>query len=88
MYSEWFASLKDNKIKAKIGSRINRIRLGNLGDTKSVGGRVFELRCQFGSGYRIYFTKQGKTIIILLCGGDKSTQERDLEKAKKMVMEI
>jgi len=88
VYSKWFASLNDNKIKARIGARINRVRLGNLGDTKSVGDKVFELKCQFGAGYRIYFTKQGKTIIILLCGGDKSTQEKDVKKAKQMVIEV
>jgi putative addiction module killer protein len=82
-FSEWFDSLRDRRAKAKIRARLDRVEEGNLGDCKSVGNGVFELRIDYGSGYRICFGQQGSTIIILLCGGDKSTQEKDIAKAKK-----
>ncbi|NMG18372.1 type II toxin-antitoxin system RelE/ParE family toxin [Brasilonema bromeliae] len=73
-FSEWFDSLRDRRAKAKIRARLDRVEQGNLGDYKSVGDGVFELRIDYGSGYRIYFGQEGLTIIILLCRGDKSTQ--------------
>jgi putative addiction module killer protein len=79
----WFDSLKDQKTQAVIDDRLRRVRLGNLGDYKSVGSRVFELKINYGSGYRIYFAQVGKTIILLLCGGDKSTQKQDIYKAQE-----
>ena len=81
-FNEWLESLRDRKSRAIIRTRINRIRIGNLGDCKSVGGGVSELRINFGSGYRIYFAQQGNTIIILLSGGDKSGQDKDIKQAK------
>ena len=82
-FSEWRDSLRDRRAKAKIRARIDRVEEGNLGDYKSVGEGVFELRIDYGSGYRIYFGQEGSTIIILLCGGDKSTQTQDIRKAQK-----
>ncbi|WP_242046455.1 type II toxin-antitoxin system RelE/ParE family toxin [Cylindrospermum sp. FACHB-282] len=82
-FYNWFDSLRDRKVKAKIRARLDRVEEGNLGDYKSLGDGVYELRIDYGSGYRIYFSQEGLTIIILLCGGDKSTQEKDIEKAKK-----
>ncbi|MGF2039407.1 MAG: type II toxin-antitoxin system RelE/ParE family toxin [Nostoc sp. CmiVER01] len=82
-FSEWFDSLRDIRAKAKIRARLDRVEAGNLGDCKSVGDGVFELRIDYGSGYRIYFGQQGSTVIILLCGGDKSTQDKDIAKAKE-----
>lgn len=79
--SEWLETL-DPVIKARIVNRIGRIRNGNFGDHKSVGDGVSELRFSFGSGYRVYYGKDGNTIVILLCGGDKSSQKIDIEKAK------
>ena len=70
-------------IKKRIISRINRVKLGNLGDYKAIDKNILELRLSFGSGYRIYFGKNSNTLIILLCGGDKKTQTQDIEKAKK-----
>lgn len=82
-FSEWLDSLRDRRAKAKIKARLDRVEEGNLGDYKSVGDGVFELRIDYGSGYRIYFGQQGSTVIILLCGGDKSTQDKDIAKAKE-----
>ncbi|AFZ43846.1 addiction module killer protein [Halothece sp. PCC 7418] len=76
-FNEWLNSLKDRKTRAIIRARINRVRLGNLGDCKSVGEGVTELRIRFGAGYRVYFGQEGDTIIILLSGGDKSSQDQE-----------
>ena len=84
-FDSWFAKLRDLKAKGIIGSRIDRIAtLGNLGDYKSLTGGVYELRIKIGPGYRIYFSKRGNMIVLLLNGGDKSTQSRDIDKAKKL----
>ena len=82
-FEESLNSLRDNKGKAIIKARIKRVSTGNLGDYRSVGEGVYELKIQFGCGYRIYFAKVGATIVLLLCGGDKSTQEQDIQTAKK-----
>ncbi|SHL22461.1 type II toxin-antitoxin system RelE/ParE family toxin [Fibrobacter sp. UWEL] len=80
----WYQSLKDVQAKQRIFSRLVRIELGNLGDVKSVGEGVFEIRIDCGPGYRIYYAMRGQTVILLLCGGDKSSQQRDVESAKLM----
>jgi putative addiction module killer protein len=82
-FDDWFDSLRDRKAKAKIRARLDRLEEGNLGDYKSVGEGVCELRIDYGSGYRIYFGQEGLKIIIILCGGDKSTQTQDISKAKE-----
>jgi putative addiction module killer protein len=81
-FEEWFISLKDSKTKKKIQIRLDRLQLGNFGDCKSVGEGVFELRIDYGPGYRVYFGQIGLTIVLLLCGGDKSTQEQDIKEAQ------
>ena len=81
-YIEWFESIRDLKTRTRIQDRIDRIESGNLGDYKPVGDGVFELRFRSGPGYRIYFGQVGNTIVLLLCGGDKSSQSRDIERAK------
>ncbi|MEH1883514.1 MULTISPECIES: type II toxin-antitoxin system RelE/ParE family toxin [unclassified Nostoc] len=83
IFDEWLDSLRDRRAKAKIRARLDRVEDGNLGDCKSVGEGVFELRIDYGQGYRIYFGQEGITIIILLCGGDKSTQKQDVDKAQE-----
>ena len=81
-FTEWLKSLRDQRTRKRIQTQIHRIESGNLGDHKSVGDGVFELRLHFGAGYRIYFREVDNTIILLLCGGDKSSQDRDIERAK------
>jgi putative addiction module killer protein len=83
-FEEWYNSLKDKVTKVKIRRRLDRIELSNFGDTESLGEGVYELRLHFGAGYRIYFTRVGNVVVVLLGGGDKSTQKRDIAKAKEM----
>ncbi len=82
-FEDWLQDLRDKAAQAKIFTRIDRLRFGNFGDCKSVGGGVFELRIHFGPGYRIYFGVVGMEVILLLLGGDKSSQKRDIESAHK-----
>ena len=84
-YSKWFSSLRDRVARAKIDIRIRRLSMGNLGDAKPVGGGVSELRINFGPGYRVYFAHCGNKIVLLLAGGDKSSQSRDIKTAQKLV---
>ena len=77
--AEWLAGLRDGGTRARIVARLDRLKAGLLGDWKSVGGGVCELRIDHGPGYRVYYGQAGKTLILLLCGGDKSTQAKDIE---------
>lgn len=86
-YRLWLSSLKDVRTRARIQSRILRIESGNFGDCCSVGHGVYELRLDFGSGYRVYFGMDGNALILLLIGGDKSSQRRDIKKARFFWME-
>jgi putative addiction module killer protein len=81
-FTEWFMSLRDRRAQSKIELRLRRVELGNLGDCKALGSGLYELRVDTGPGYRIYFGEVGSTILLLLCGGDKSTQDRDIKKAQ------
>ncbi len=81
-FSEWLRALRDERGRQKIQSRLARLRLGNLGKCESVGEGVSELKIDFGPGYRVYFGQEGSELVILLCGGDKSTQDSDIKKAK------
>ena len=83
-YADWFASLRDRKARARIDVRIRRLSLGNPGDVKPIGSGVSELRIDYGPGYRVYFVHRGPMLIILLAGGDKRTQERDIKKALEL----
>jgi len=82
-FNDWLESLKDRKARAIVRTRINRIRLGNLGSCRSVGDGVSELKIKFGAGYRVYFGQKGDEIIILLSGGDKSSQNKDIKQARE-----
>ena len=82
-FNEWLDELDDQNIVACVLARLARVRRGNLGDCKSVGEGVSELRVDYGAGYRVYFAQKGQTLVILLCGGDKRTQEKDIQRAKQ-----
>jgi len=87
-YAAWFANLRDLRARARIDVRIRRLSLGNPGDVKPVGGGVSELRLSYGPGYRIYFVEHGSDLIILLAGGDKSTQKKDIAEALRLASEL
>lgn len=84
IFKKWFSSLTDKRAKARIDVRIKRVMLGNFGDVEPVGNGVSELRIDYGAGYRVYFIKRGNILVILLCGGEKSTQSKDIQKAHKL----
>lgn len=88
VFSEWLRALRDRNAAARIAVRIRRLELGNPGDIKSVGDGVSEMRIDYGPGYRLYLTYTGRTLVILLFGGDESSQSRDIGQAKKMAKEI
>ncbi|HUZ06710.1 MAG TPA: type II toxin-antitoxin system RelE/ParE family toxin [Candidatus Paceibacterota bacterium] len=83
-FDEWFDSLRDRKMQAAVDARLTRVRAGNFGDFKSVGGGVFELRISFGPGLRVYYGLHGRQIVILLAGGDKGSQSRDIRRAQQL----
>ncbi len=87
-YHKWVSKLKDSKAKALIVDRVFRLANGLPGDAKLIGQGISELRVHYGPGYRVYFKKQGDTIILLLCGGDKSSQSRDIDTARRLAKEI
>lgn len=84
----WHRELRDRRAAARIAARIDRLRLGNPGDIKPVGGGVSEMRIDYGPGYRLYTTGRGNDVVVLLCGGDKSTQQRDIQRAKELAQEL
>ena len=88
VFDEWLARLRDAKGTARILARLESVRLGNLGDCKSLGGGLHELRVFAGPGYRVYFTPRGEIVIILLCGGDKSSQPRDMARARRLLAQL
>jgi putative addiction module killer protein len=88
VFERWLAGLDDRKAKARILARLDAARLGNLGDCKAIGGALRELRVHTGPGYRLYFTQRQNVVILLLCGGSKSTQARDIERAKRLLKDI
>ncbi|MCJ1885070.1 type II toxin-antitoxin system RelE/ParE family toxin [Pseudomonas sp. LA21] len=88
IFGRWLAELRDVQGKVALLRRLERIRSGNLGDVRSVGVGVSELRLDIGPGYRVYFTRRGNVVIVLLCGGDKSSQQRDIKLAQQLAGEI
>jgi len=88
VFTDWFAALRDREARARVTVRIRRLSLGNPGDVKPVGGGVSEMRIDYGPGYRVYFVRRGDVIAILLCGGDKRTQDRDIARAIELAREI
>ena len=87
-FATWLAGLRDERARARILKRLDRAQAGNLGDVAPVGGGVSKMRIFYGPGYRVYFIQRGSELIVLLCGGDKSTQGADVEEAKAMAKEI
>ena len=87
-FARWFDALRDRKASAKIVDRLLRASNGNFGDVKSASGGVSEMRIDYGPGYRVYFFKRDKELVILLCGGDKRTQNADIAEAKRLKAEI
>ena len=83
-FAAWLVALGDHKAKARIVARIEAAKLGNFGDCDSVGDGVSEMRIDFGPGYRVYFMREGRVIYLLLCGGDKSSQKKDIRRARRM----
>jgi putative addiction module killer protein len=88
IYSQWFKSLRDREARARIDIRIRRLSMGNPGDVKPVGKGVSELRIDYGPGYRVYFVEREGTLIILLAGGDKRTQDRDIKTALELAKKL
>lgn len=88
VFADWFSRLRDQQARARITARIRRLSIGNPGDVKPVGSGVSELRVDYGPGYRVYFGRRGDTVVILLCGGDKRTQDRDIARAIEMAGEV
>ena len=83
-FAEWISNLRDRNAQAVIAARLARMEVGNFGDSRSVGGRVSELRINVGPGYRAYYTRHGAQVVFMLGGGDKSSQARDIQKAQKL----
>ena len=87
-FNIWLSALADQQAVAKIASRIERLGLGNAGDVKPVGEGISEMRLNHGPGYRIYYKQTGRTIVLILCGGDKSSQASDIKRAKEIVSQL
>lgn len=83
-FDDWFMGLRDIRARVRIQTRIDRLEMGNLGDSKSVGGGIVELRINYGPGYRVYYVQRGEVLVVLLCGGDKSSQQNDIARAKEI----
>ena len=88
IFTKWLEALKDLRAKARILARIDRMRFGNFGDVSSVGEGISEMRIFYGPGYRVYFVQRGSEVVILLSGGDKSTQSKDITKAKEIARQL
>lgn len=88
VFSDWLSGLTDELAVDRILARLRRIELGNFGDIKPIGEGVSEARIDHGPGYRLYFARRGRLVVVMLCGGDKSTQRRDITAARKMAKEL
>ena len=87
VFTDWLSGLRDRQARARILVRLERLELGNFGDSKPVGSGVSELRIDWGPGYRVYFGRDGQTVVVLLCGGDKRKQDADIKKAVELWQE-
>ncbi len=87
-FVEWLRALGDRQGRAKIIVRLDRLEQGNPGNSRSVGEGIFELKIDFGPGYRVYYVQRGEVLVIILCGGDKSTQSKDIQRAKVIARQL
>ncbi len=87
-FSTWLRKLRDDRARVKIADRLLRVEGGNFGDVEPVGEGVSELRIDYGPGYRVYFTRRGRVVVVILCGGDKRTQNADIKRAKRMARDL
>jgi len=87
-FRDWLDNLKDDRAQKRIAQRIVRLQGGLFGDAKSVGDTISELRIDYGPGYRVYFTRRGSVVVVLLCGGDKGSQKRDIKLAKELAADL
>jgi putative addiction module killer protein len=87
-FNNWLSALADQRAVARIASRIERLGMGNPGDVRAVGEGISEKRLTYGPGYRVYYKQTGKTILLILCGGDKSTQNNDIKRAKEIAARL
>jgi putative addiction module killer protein len=87
-FARWFAALRDGRARTRIQARIDRLAIGNAGDVKPVGSGVSEMRVDYGPGYRVYFAQQGAALVVLLAGGDKGTQDRDIKAALELARNL
>ena len=87
-FSGWLKNLRDIRARAKVNSRIDRLTLGNPGDVRPIGEGISELRINYGPGYRVYFVQRSDEYVVLLCGGDKGSQDADIKSAKKLAREL
>ena len=87
-FARWLSGLRDNRAKQKIATRLQRLKFGHFGDVEPIGGGLSELRIHEGQGYRVYFRQNGQEIILLICGGNKKTQQRDISRAHEIMKEL
>jgi putative addiction module killer protein len=87
-FARWFATLRDPRARARIDARVRRLSLGNPGDVKPLGDGASEMRIDYGPGYRVYFIQRGSAVVVLLAGGDKRTQDRDIQTARLLAREL
>lgn len=88
IFRDWLEHLNDRRARERIAQRIVRVEAGLMGDVRSVGDAVSELRIDYGPGYRLYFVQRGRVLVVLLCGGDKGSQRRDIARAKKLAADV
>ena len=86
-FRRWVRGLRDRRAVARINARLRNVSMGNMGDSRSVGEGIHEMRIHYGPGYRLYFIREGRSVVVLLCGGDKGSQSRDIERARRLARE-
>ena len=86
-FKRWIRGLRDRRTVARINARLRSVSMGNFGDARAIGGGLSEMRVNYGPGYRLYFLRRGATVVVLLCGGDKSSQQNDIERARILALD-